>query len=281
MVCKLYGKPGEFLEENRDFLLENEALVQLNLGNAQAHREEACHPSLLFGRYEENGEMCLLFGNTAPWNICLNAPQGMEKSMEAAGELARYLREGNIEIAGVTAREDLAKAFMEAYGGEFSLRSSMDIMVLKKVIQPEKLPGAVRKTTGDDMGLVAQWCHGFYLDIHGEDHSLEDIRKEQGGRVENGLYYLFEAPGEGAVSMAAVFRDLPHGTCISAVYTPPQHRGKGYCQNTVAAICQEKLREGKDYCTLFVDKKNPISNRVYQKIGFEIIENCYEYKLVK
>ena len=92
MVCKLYGKPGEFLEENRDFLLENEALVQLNLGNAQTHREEGCHPGLLFGRYEEEGRMCLLFGNTAPWNICLNAPQGMEKSMEAAGELARYLR---------------------------------------------------------------------------------------------------------------------------------------------------------------------------------------------
>ena len=141
MVCKLYGKPGEFLEENRDFLLENEALVQLNLGNAQTHREEGCHPGLLFGRYEEEGRMCLLFGNTAPWNICLNAPQGMEKSMEAAGELARYLREGNIEIAGVTAREDLAKAFMEAYGGGFSLRSSMDIMVLKKVIQPENHRG--------------------------------------------------------------------------------------------------------------------------------------------
>ena len=47
MVRKLYGKPGEFLEENQDFLLENEALVQLNLGNAQAHREEACHPGLL------------------------------------------------------------------------------------------------------------------------------------------------------------------------------------------------------------------------------------------
>ena len=52
MVCKLYGKPGEFLEENRDFLLENEALVQLNLGNAQTHREEGCHPGLW--RRQEN-----------------------------------------------------------------------------------------------------------------------------------------------------------------------------------------------------------------------------------
>ena len=148
MEQKLYTKPAEFLAENQDFLLANEALVQLNYGNAAAHRDENCHPGLFFGRYEENGEMCLLFGNTAPWNICLNAPQGMEKSMEAAGELARYLREGNIEIAGVTAREDLAKAVMEAYGGEFSLRSSMDIMVLKKVIQPGGHPQRTGRTGG-------------------------------------------------------------------------------------------------------------------------------------
>lgn len=281
MVRKLYGKPGEFLEENRDFLLESEALAQLNLGNAQAHREEGCHPGLLFGRIEEGGEMCLLFGNTAPWNICLNAPQGMEKSMEAAGELARYLREEDIEIAGVTAREDLAKAFMEAYGGEFSLRSSMDIMVLREIRVPPAVPGRMRKATLSDTDFVLNGLCGFMKDIFNEDTRPEDHKERWLPRIENGQLYLWEAPGGEIVSMAATVRPLEHGDAINAVYTPPQHRGKGYCQNTVAAVCQEKLKEGKEYCTLFVDKKNPISNRVYQKIGFEIKENCYEYKLLK
>lgn len=281
MVRKLYGKPGEFLEENRGFLLENEALVQLNLGNAQAHREEACHPGLLFGRYEENGEMCLLFGNTAPWNICLNAPQGMEKPMEAAGDLARYLGEENIEIAGVTAREDLAKAFMEAYGGTFSLWTAMDIMVLREVINPPAVPGRMRKATLSDQDFVLRGVCGFMKDIHNEDTQPADHKERWLPRLEAGQIYLWEAPGGEIVSMAATVRPMEHGDAINAVYTLPEHRGKGYCQNTVAAICQEKLNEGKEYCTLFVDKKNPISNRVYQKIGFEIIENCYEYKLVK
>lgn len=30
---------------------------------------------------------------------------------------------------------------------------------------------------------------------------------------------------------------------------------------------------------MFVDKKNPISNRVYEKIGFKVMENCYDYRL--
>lgn len=277
MQCKLYARPGEFLEDNRAFLLENEPLVQLNYGNASGHRDEPCHPGLWFGRYEEEGRTLMLFGNTLPWNVCLNAPQGEPRSLLAAKELARHMRRENIGLAGVTARKDLADAFIEAYGGTFTLRGSMDILVLREAVPPGAVPGAVRKTTAADLDLVVRWLQGFYMDIFGEARDPAEICKAQGERVNNGQYYLFETPQGQAVSMAAVFRDLPHGSCISGVYTPPEHRGKGYCQNTVAAICQEKLAAGKGYCTLFVNKKNPISNRVYKKIGFTVQEGCCEY----
>ena len=41
------------------------------------------------------------------------------------------------------------------------------------------------------------------------------------------------------------------------------------------------LAAGFESCTLFVDKKNPVSNRVYKKIGFEILEDSSEYKLLE
>lgn len=37
---------------------------------------------------------------------------------------------------------------------------------------------------------------------------------------------------------------------------------------------------GKSYVTLFVDKKNPISNRVYRKIGFDVLEDAGDYRVV-
>lgn len=281
MERKLYKKPRDFLEDNRDFLRENEAVAQLNLGNAIQHQDEDCRPGLLFGRYEADGQMALLFGNTTPWNICLNAPAGAEASMQAVAELARYLREEDIEMNGVTAREDLAQAFMQAYGGEFELRAAMDIMVLREVLVPPSAPGRIRRATPEDLDFVLHGVCGFMKDIHGEDTKPEDHKERWQPRVESGRIYLWEDPNGEIVSMAGATRPLDHGESINAVYTPPQHRGKGYCQNTVAAICQEKLAAGKDYCTLFVDKKNPISNRVYKKIGFEIVENCFEYKLLK
>ena len=56
MKCKLYQTPQDFLEDNRGFLLKYEAAVQLNMGNAQSHSGEACHPGLLFGRCDRAGE---------------------------------------------------------------------------------------------------------------------------------------------------------------------------------------------------------------------------------
>lgn len=281
MERKLYTTPAGFLDENHDFLLANEALAQLNLGNATAHRDEACHPGLLFGRYEADGQMLLLFGNTAPWNICLNAPAGVEGSTQAAAELAHYLHAENIEINGVTARDDLAQSFMQAYGGQFKLWTAMDIMVLQTVKTPPAVPGRLRKATPADLDFVLTGVCGFMKDIHNEDTRPEDHKEQWLPRVEAGQLYLWETPQGEPVSMAGTVRPLLHGETINAVYTPPAHRGKGYCQNTVAAICREKLAAGKTYCTLFVDRKNPISNRVYKKIGFEIAENCYEYKLEK
>jgi len=281
MERKLYPKPRDFLADNGDFLQQNEALVQLNYGNASKNRDADCHPGLLFGRYEEDGRMMLLFGNTAPWNVCLNAPVGEPRSMQAAAELAQYLRDTGIEINGVNAREDLADAFMRAYGGPFRLRTAMDIMVLRKLTEPPKVPCTVCKATLDDLDLILGWMCEFTQEALHETTTPADHLERSRPRVEAGQTYLCFGPKGEPVSMAVATRDLPHGTSLGGVYTPPEHRGKGYCQNTVAALCREELAEGKEYCTLFVDKKNPISNRVYKKVGFEIKMDDFDYRLEK
>ncbi len=55
---------------------------------------------------------------------------------------------------------------------------------------------------------------------------------------------------------------------VAAVYTPPEERGRGYATALVTALCRRVLAMGKAYVCLFVDDRNPISNHVYEKIGF-------------
>lgn len=275
----LYRTPGDFLKENREFLRQREAACQLNIGNAQHNREELCRADLLFGRYEEKGEPLLLFGHTAPWNICLNGLADDLKTAQAAGLLARYFRKEKISISGVNASKALCEAFFEAYGGKFTLRASMDIMVLKKLREPQPVPGHIRRAEADDLPLLTEWILSFHWDALKERPDPAVLQEKMLSHLETGVF-LWVTPQGTPVSMAArASRTLPHGIGITYVYTPPEHRSKGYAQNNVAAICREALLNGADYCSLFVDEKNPISNRAYQKIGFEILEDNFDYRL--
>lgn len=280
MNIKLYESPGKFLRDNEAFFRQYEAATQLNQGNAMANRDRPCGPGLLFGRWEETGKPVLVFGRAAPWNLCLNASEeALPLGEKAAGALGRYLREAGEELTGVTGREELCRAFLEGFGGEFTEKSAMDILVLRHLIEPQPVPGKVRKAREEDLETVTRWALAFYEEALHQHPDREEVREKRRELIRRGTLWLMEPPGGEAASMAQTSRQLAHGTAVSGVYTPPEHRGKGYAQNTVTAICREKLAAGMEYCTLFVDRRNPISNRVYRKIGFETLEDCREYTL--
>ena len=280
MNIKLYPAPGDFLRDNQDFLHKYEVQAQLNLHNAVQHKDEPCAPGLLFGRVEQNNEPVLLFGNTLPHFLCLNSFPNAQGLSEALRELSNYLHTDNIEIAGVTGRDALCQAFMKAYGGTFTLRSTMDILVLYALIEPDPCPGMVRKANMSDLDLIVDWKCAMMREAVNEEPEPQRVRNTTVDQLERSVVWLMEDEHGEPVSMANSGRMLLHGACVSGVYTPPRHRGHGYCQNTVAALCRDLLSSGKSYVTLFVDKKNPISNRVYRKIGFDVLEDASDYRLI-
>jgi predicted GNAT family acetyltransferase len=71
--------------------------------------------------------------------------------------------------------------------------------------------------------------------------------------------------------MAAIVRRTRTAAAISAVYTPPPLRGKGYAGSVTAAVAEQAFAEGKRVACLYTDLRNPFSNRCYAKIGFESV----------
>ena len=95
--------------------------------------------------------------------------------------------------------------------------------------------------------------------------------------IQNEGYYnlhLAKVP----VSLAICMGTTPNGTRISFVYTPPQHRSKGYASSCVAALSQSLLDQGRKYCFLFTDLANPTSNHIYQAIGYQAVGDMHEYR---
>jgi predicted GNAT family acetyltransferase len=71
------------------------------------------------------------------------------------------------------------------------------------------------------------------------------------------------------VAYANCGRETAHGGVISAVYTPPSERGKGFASALVSRVTQEQLENGKQFCCLFAARDAPIPNHVYRKVGYE------------
>lgn len=276
-----YSTPGDYLEENQDYLLTHEVEAQLNMGNALTHRNDPCGPGLLFGKVEDRGKTVLLFGHTEPWNVCLDDVSHSSSAVQAVQELAAFLKQMGYSFPGVNGREHLCKAFLTAWGGTYQLRIAMDAMVLRHLKMPSPQKGHLRLASPQDQELLTQWIAAFNLEAAGREMPQNIAREKFFQRLEKGTLFVFETPEEQTVFMATIARTLPHGQCISGVYTDPVFRGQGYCQWAMAQLCQLLLNRGDAYVALFVDKVNPISNRAYQKIGFEIVEDQFDFSFNK
>merc|ERR1711971_1528707 len=84
------------------------------------------------------------------------------------------------------------------------------------------------------------------------------------------------------VAKAKYTNRTPHGQMVSlavlqGVFTPADSRGKGYATGVMYALCKALL-EQYQMLVLYVEKMNGPANRVYQKIGFEEVE---ESRMVK
>jgi uncharacterized protein len=130
-------------------------------------------------------------------------------------------------------------------------------------------PGRVRKATEKDADVVESLTRSFLIEALPDDEEDPDARARRFARRLAGEHgtHLWE-DGE-VVSMAAIGMPAEGGERIGAVYTPPAHRGRGYAGALVASITQDALDRGCEYVQLNTDVGNPVSNALYERLGYE------------
>ena len=109
-----------------------------------------------------------------------------------------------------------------------------------------------------------------------EQVSYEEQLTKARHRIEQGQLFMWKDQNK-TVSMAGVSAPTRNGIRVNAVYTPPEYRGNGYASANVAATSQRQLEEGYSFCFLYTDASNPVSNKIYQRIGYEYVCNSAFY----
>jgi predicted GNAT family acetyltransferase len=283
MKVVIYDRVEEFLKINEKVLLKKEAVNQLILFNGYSNKDKEVTKELLFGRVEDEEGISLIFCNVSPYNLLIhNLKEEVETSITA---LVDYLIENKIDIGGINSNTNVCERFISYYEEKtkyrFNERLAMDIMELRKLNQITLPKGYFREATEKDLDLIIDWYIKFGKEALNEDIAVEGLIEKLVTRIRNGTIYIFEEENHVPVSMAAFTRQLNKGISVSLVYSDSSKRGMGYGVAVVYNLSKLYLERGNEFCSLFVDKRNPVSNGVYAKIGYEIIEENFDYRIAQ
>src|SRR4051812_28583379 len=148
---------------------------------------------------------------------------------------------------------------------------------LRRVIRPRAVAGGMRQAGRDDRELVAGWFRAFVRESQPDhDNSIDHARATADYWIGSGGLRLWI--DDGPVAMAGAGGRTPNGIRVSAVYTPPVMRRRGYASALVAALSQEQLDLGKRFCFLYTDLANPTSNKIYQDVGYEAVADSDDWR---
>jgi hypothetical protein len=257
--------PAAFLEDASPLLLADEARHNLILGIAGTLRD---HPSR-FQEYvlwlvEEGSATVGAALRTPPHKLVLARPRE-DSALEA---LAAAI---NDELPGVVAAIPEVDTFADAWAAKTGAAPrkarAEGVFALERVRAAPDVAGRMRDADATDRPLLIDWFTAFADEALGEDAAAEDPARVIDHRLtarEAGVV-LWE--DEQIVSLAAFGNPTPNGIRIGPVYTPPEHRRRGYASALVAEL-SERLLAKRRFCFLFTDLANPTANRIYEQIGY-------------
>jgi predicted GNAT family acetyltransferase len=281
MIClTTYTAATGFLGEVQAFLESQEAVTDLLIGLASRLVKEPLAyggPPYFAAVADEQGPILAAL-MTPPHNLILHSER--EILPEALELLAQDLIVGRWAVAGVLGPVYLAEAFAGLWARRTEVGRarvmSQRIYKLSRVIHPRNRPGSLRLACEDDVGLVVSWIDAFQQEA--APNSPRPSPDMTHARIVEGNVFLWDDGGP--VCMAVKTRPTRHGVSISWVYTPPELRRRGYATSCVAALSQQLLDAGFQYCTLFTDLSNPTSNDIYPQIGYRPVCDYREIKFV-
>lgn len=204
----------------------------------------------------------------------------------AAVALARWVHDGGHGVTAANGALPSVGVFMDELarlrGTTAYVHEHLRLFELRTPVEHRPVRGRARPAGPGDLDLVAGWAAAFSTDADEQagrapepDEHLD--REWTRARLESGLVWVWEVDGA-PVHFSARTPARFGVSRIGPVYTPGEHRGHGYASALVAHLSRAVLDEGARP-TLFTDQANPVSNRIYQALGYEAVTDTANLRL--
>lgn len=275
-----FQNPDDFLEKTLTDLARNETRNNLLLGLAFRLRDDLHFYSdqqpLMAVVTDSTGQNYAIAVMTPPYPIIV---QSDPVNLEAFERLLETLEGSGWQIPGVNGVSDASDAFtriwQERSGQPVRLSTRLRAYELREVRELEFPPGVMRIAEVNQAQRAANMLNAMSEEI-GQKQARLATRESALKIIQQGGAFFWVVDRQ-VVSFTLANRPQVKGICISGVYTPPQHRRKGYARALVAEVSKEMLSRGYELTNLFTDLANPTSNKIYQEIGYQPVCDYHQY----
>lgn len=278
MNVVFYENGGPFLRDAGEFLASDPLRFSVIATSAERARRDgrpAARP-YWFAMICAEGEIAGVAMRTHP-----DSPfAGFVASMSAPAltALAEALAARDERVPAWNGDLDAARTLCQAVARGLPVEVVMHTRLFeaRKVSWPSRPPGKLRTAAESDEGLVADWIRRFHHDAELQggrqpDPAWAPNPDEIRNALASRLLWLWEVDGE-PVHLTGVNDPMFGAARIGPVFTPAEHRGHGYAGWVVASLTQQLLDAGARPC-LYTDQANPVSNLVYERIGYERVHD--------
>lgn len=282
----LYEDIKTFYRDTFEILMRHEAQNLIPLGNVLIgiegkDKNEWRDPSNWFmATVTDKGAPLLTAIMTPPHNLTLYATDNVIDD-EAISCLIQGIGETSFSVPGVMTVELLAQrfalSFATAKGLTYTVKFNQRIYELEEVNPHIPLTGALRPARESDMSFLPYWFEGFDSDCFGHAWKIDPDPQHYLYHIDEKNLYILE-DNHTPVTMAKKSREMQNVCGVSYVYTPPYFRRRGYATSCVAGLSSLILEQGFRKCVLYTDLANPVSNSIYQKIGYRPVCDSLEIK---
>jgi GNAT superfamily N-acetyltransferase len=169
------------------------------------------------------------------------------------------------------ATDAFAAAWAQRTGARARVHRRMRLHRLGELVDADPPPPGRAVVGGPEhRDVLVAWYEAFTAEI---DEPPHDVRPQVDDGIAYGGVFLWLLDGGEPVSVAGRTRLVAGQVRIAPVYTPPEHRGRGYAAGATAAATRDALDAGAREVLLYTDLANPTANRLYERLGYRGVED--------
>lgn len=275
MKLQIHSSVDDFCSVARDLYCRDPiaATVELTVLRGKLDDLESESAPLLVTVWEDQRPIGAAIRTPPYAMLCAGLPRA--EVADVAAELANL----GIQLPSVRGPRDTATNFAAAWCAATGTISTVGfeerLYRLTTLCPPTDVTGHVRPADPNNIDVLIQWLTHFGAEVAVDPVTPEPTATARSVQAANdvGDAFLFWVVHNDPVSVAGVRSPVADVSRIGPVYTPADRRGNGYGSAITAAAALWAREHGAKDVVLFADVANPTSNAIYQRIGFQPVND--------